>query len=116
MLMRLLISNIEELEKQYPDCNEESAAYDDELLNLYHHHCKFLSDYQEQIVNDTGIPLKEILYSLYYWGHQFIERANAVPLSDAGFEDWHFQLIEQIESCCGEVDCALLEQIDRNQV
>ena len=49
-----------------------------------------------------------------YWGHRFIERSNAISLSDAGFEQWHFQLIEQIESTCGEVDFALLKKIENN--
>ena len=59
--------------------------------------------------------MKEILYSLYYWGHRFIERSNAISLSDAGFEQWHFSLIEKIESSCGAVDFTLLEKIDKNE-
>ena len=114
--MQLLISNIAELEKQYQYCNDKPVAYDDGFLNLYHHHCRFLSDYQERIVNDTNITMKEILYSLYYWGHQFIERANTLSYSDAGFEQWHFQLIEQIEYCCGEVDYDMMEKIENNEV
>ena len=104
-----------ELEKAY-QFHESDFIYDDEIMNLYYHHCKFLSDYQAQIINETGITMKEILYSLYYWGHCFIERSNAISLSDKGFEQWHFQLIEQIEFSCGEVDFALLEKIENNEV
>ena len=39
-----------------------------------------------------------------------------VSFVNAGFEQWHFQLIEQIESACGEVDFALLEKIENNEV
>ena len=60
--------------------------------------------------------MKEILYSLYYWGHSFIEKSNAISISDAGFEQWHFRLIEQIESYCGEVDFVLLEKIENNEM
>ncbi len=115
MLIQTLIPNIIELEKKYQFHIDEST-YDDEILNLYYHHCKFLSDYQMQIINETCINMKEILYSLYYWGHRFIERSNAISLSDSGFEQWHFQLIEQIEYACGEVDFALLEKIEKNEV
>ena len=69
-----------------------------------------------QIISENGITMKEVLYSLYYWGHHFIERSNAVSLSDAGFEQWHFQLIGQIEAACGEVDFALLESIENDVV
>jgi len=49
-------------------------------------------------------------------GHRFIERLKAISLSDAGFEQWHFSLIEKIESSCGAVDFTLLEKIDKNEV
>lgn len=113
--MQPLIPNIIELEKKY-QFHADDAVYDNEILNQYYRHCKFLSDYQMQIISENGITMKEILYSLYYWGHRFIERSNAISLTDAGFEQWHFQLIEQIESACGEVDFALLEKIENNEV
>ena len=115
VLIRQLIPNITHLEKIYQFQTDDSA-YDDEILKLYYRHCKFLSDYQTQIINESGITMKEILYSLYYWGHRFIERSNAISLSDAGFEQWHFSLIEKIESSCGAVDFTLLEKIDKNEV
>ena len=115
VLIRQLIPNIAYLEKIYQFQTDDSA-YDDEILKLYYRHCKFLSDYQAQIINESGITKKEILYSLYYWGHRFIERSNAISLSDAGFEQWHFSLIEIIESSCGTVDFTLLEKIDKNEV
>ena len=115
VLIRQLIPNIAHLEKIYQFQTDDSA-YDDEILKLYYRHCKFLSDYQTQIINESGITMKEILYSLYYWGHRFIERSNAISLSDAGFEQWHFSLIEKIESSCGTVDFTLLEKIDKNEV
>ena len=110
-----LIPNIEELEETYCFRTDDSI-YDDELLNLYSRHCRFLSEYQTQIINDTGIALKEILYSLYYWGCRFIERSNEISFYDAGFEQYHFQIIEQIETSCGEVDFDLLEKIENNEV
>ena len=113
--MQTLIANIDKLENIF-QFRMDSPPYDDEILNQYFRHCKFLSDYQMQIISENGITMKEILYSLYYWGHRFIERSNAISLSDKGFEQWHFQLIEQIESSCGEVDFALLEMIENNDV
>ena len=115
VLIRQLIPNIAYLEKIYQFQTDDSA-YDDEILKLYYRHCKFLSDYQAQIINESGLTKKEILYSLYYWGHRFIERSNAISLSDAGFEQWHFSLIEKIESSCSAVDFTLLEKIDKNEV
>ena len=115
VVIRQLIQNITQLEAKYQFQTDDSA-YDDEILNLYYRHCKFLSDYQTQIINESGITKKEILYSLYYWGHRFIERSSAISLSDAGFEQWHFNLIKKIESSCGDVDFALLEKIDKNEV
>jgi hypothetical protein len=115
VLIRQLIPNITQLEDTYQFQTDDSA-YDDEILKLYYRHCKFLSDYQPRIINESGITMKEILYSLYYWGHRFIERSNAISLSDAGFEQWHFSLIEKIESSCGAVDFTLLEKIDKNEV
>ena len=112
-MMQGLIPDIFELEKKY-QFHDDDTAYDDEILNLYYHHCKFLLDYQMQIINETRITMKDILYSLYYWGYRFIERANVISFSDAGFEQWHFRLIEQIESECGEVDFVLLEKIEKN--
>ena len=113
--MQTLIANIHKLENIF-QFRMDDSLYDDEILNLYYHHCKFLSDYQKEIINENGITMKQILYSLYYWGHCFIERSNAISLSDKGVEQWHFQLIEQIESSCGEVDFALLEKIDNSDV
>ncbi|MBR6850472.1 MAG: hypothetical protein IKM88_09585 [Lachnospiraceae bacterium] len=49
-----------------------------------------------------------------FYGYRFIERSNVISFSDAGFEQWHFRLIEQIESECGEVDFVLLEKIEKN--
>ena len=114
-MIRQLIQNITQLEAKYQFQTDDSA-YDDEILKLLYRHCKFLSDYQTQIINESGITKKEILYSLYYWGHRFIERSNAISLSDAGFEQWHFSLIEKIESSYGAVDFTLLEKIDKNEV
>ena len=93
-MIRQLIQNITQLEAKYQFQTDDSA-YDDEILKLLYRHCKFLSDYQTQIINESGITKKEILYSLYYWGHRFIERSNAISLSDAGFEQWHFKLIKK---------------------
>ena len=115
VVIRQLIQNITQLEAKYQFQTDDSA-YDDEILKLYYRHCKFLSDYQTQIINESGITKKEILYSLYYWGHRFIERSSAISLSDAGFEQWHFNLIKKIEASCGDVDFALLEKIDKNEV
>ena len=114
-MMQPLISNIIELEKKY-QFHADDTVYDDEILNQYYRHCKFLSDYQIQIISENSITMKEILYSLYYWGHHLMERSDAISLSDAGFEQWHFQLIGQIEAACGEVDFALLENIENDEV
>ena len=114
-MLQPLISNIIELEKKY-QFHADDTVYDDEILNQYYRHCKFLSDYQMQIISENGITMKEVLYSLYYWGHHFIERSNAISLSNAGFEQWHFRLIGQIEAACGEVDFALLENIENDEV
>ena len=115
VVIRQLIQNITQLEAKYQFQTDDSA-YDDEILKLYYRHCKFLSDYQTRIINESEISMKEILYSLYYWGHRFIERSSAISLSDAGFEQWHFNLIKKIEASCGDVDFALLEKIDKNEV
>ena len=115
VVIRQLIQNITQLEAKYQFQTDDSA-YDDEILKLYYRHCKFLSDYQTRIINESEISMKEILYSLYYWGHRFIERSSAISLSDVGFEQWHFNLIKKIEASCGDVDFALLEKIDKNEV
>ena len=115
VVIRQLIQNITQLEAKYQFQTDDSA-YDDEILKLYYRHCKFLSDYQTRIIKESEISMKEILYSLYYWGHRFIERSSAISLSDAGFEQWHFNLIKKIEASCGDVDFALLEKIDKNEV
>ena len=47
--MQPLIPNIIELEKKY-QFHAADAVYDDEILNQYYRHCKFLSDYQMQFL------------------------------------------------------------------
>ena len=119
--MQLLIQNIEELKKSFHYVNVHDTVFDiiiyeDELLNTYFNNCVFLDDYKERITNQTNITTEDILYSLYYWGHQFLERANELSHIDVGFEQWHFKIIEQIESCCEEIDFSLLEKIENNKI
>lgn len=113
--MRLLIHEIEKLKALYCDRKYEKQ-YQDDRLNLYHHNCRFLTDYQEKLTEYPGITEEVVLYSLYYWGRLLIDRAYAVSGRDVGLEQWHFRIIEQIEYCCGAVDWKLLEQIDRNEI
>lgn len=114
--MQLLIQNIEEMKKALHYVDDTHIIYGDELLNTYHNYCVFLQDYEEQIINQTTLTVEDVLYSLYYWGHQFLERAHAISHFDAGFEQWHFKIIEQIEYRCGEIDISLLEKIACNEI
>ena len=75
-----------------------------------------LYDYKEQIPNRTDYTYGDVLYSLYYWQHKYIERMHELSYSDAGFEQWNFKTMEQIEYTCGEVDIALLEKIESNEI
>ena len=90
--MQLLIQNIDELKKSFHYVNDHRIIYEDELLNTYHNNCVFLNHFEEQITNQTKITTEDILYSLYFWGHQFLERANEISYFDAGFEQWHFKI------------------------
>ena len=113
--MKLLIHEMEELKARC--CGREyENQYEDERLNLYYRNCRFLTDYQEQLTKQPGITAETVLYSLYYWGRRLLDRANAVLGYDAGLEQWHFWIMEQIEACCDEVNWDLLEQIDRNGI
>lgn len=114
--MRFLINNIDELKKAFDYVKDDRIVYDDELLNVYHNNCLFLEDYKKQITSQTDITSEDILYSLYYWGHRFLERAGEISYFNAGFEQWHFKIIDQIEYCCGEVDIPLLEKIENNEI
>lgn len=111
-----LIQNINELKKIFHYVDDNNIVYKDELLNTYHNNCVFLQDYHKQITHQTKITNEDILYSLYYWGHKFLERANETSHYDAGFEQWHFKIINQIELCCGEIDFSLLSKIDNNEI
>ena len=114
--MQLLIQNIDELKKAFHYVNDHRIIYEDELLNTYHNNCVFLNSFEEQITHQTKITTRDILYSLYYWQHQFLGRANEISHFDAGFEQWHFKTIDQIEYCCGEIDFSLLEKIENNEI
>lgn len=118
--MQLLIHNIEELKNSFHYVNDQhttySIIYEDEPLNTYYNNCVFLDYYKEQITNQTNIATEVILYSLYYWQHQFLKRANELSYFDAGFEQWHFKTIDQIEIHCGQVDISLLEKIENYKI
>ena len=112
--MKLITDNIEDLKAKYRYTTDE--RHSDEKLNLYHNNWRFLSDYHEKIINESNITSEDVLYSMYYWGHLFLERANEISYDDAGYEQCHFQLIEQIEHCCGEVDLSVIEKIENNEL
>ena len=113
--MILIIDNIDNLKSIFGFVPEE-IEYDDEKLKRYSNNCMLLYDYKEQIPNRTDYTYGDVLYSLYYWQHKYIERMHELSYSDAGFEQWNFKTMEQIEYTCGEVDIALLEKIESNEI
>lgn len=113
--MNLIGDNIDELKCLLGFVPEEIEC-DDEKLKQYSNNCTFLYNYKDQISNRTDHTCADVLYSLYYWQHKYIERMHELSYSDAGFEQWNFKTMEQIEYTCGEVDFALLEKIENNEI
>ena len=107
-----IIESIDEMKEQFNFV--PSNSYSDALMNLYYNNCIFLDDYTGRILAESKATMECVLYSEYYWGHCFIKRAKELMYTDAGFEQWHYKIIEKMEHSGMEIDYALLERIDSN--
>ena len=130
--MNLIINNIEELKKEFGYQNIELlqkgnyvlSDYDDILLKTYEQNVIFLEilrnalklDFQKYsyfFLSRPEITKEVILYSQYYWNHQFIRRAKEISINTGDAEEWEFWLIKQIDLLENPIDIELLEKIDR---
>ncbi|MDE6780642.1 MAG: hypothetical protein K2J40_04185 [Ruminococcus sp.] len=91
---------------------KEAAKYNDKYINSVYSNYVFLYENYDNIIRN-GISPETVLYSEYYWGALFISAYRKKYGEDAGFEQFHFKLIDRIEYTIGSVDIALLEKIDK---
>lgn len=113
--MKILKENMEELltKAKYLKRNE----YDDKALNDFLNYWMFFQEKEEIIKNLTSEFSDTILYSKYYWSSRYKEQYKKLYGYDAGIEQQHYKILEEIEQrISGDVDWDIIKLIEENNI
>lgn len=90
--------------------------YPDDQLNRFYNYWYFLEEHEEELRGRKNTSLETILYSKYYWFLRLSEKFYEIYGFDAGMEQQQFLIIEELEQRLDNVDWALVELLQYENV
>lgn len=103
----------EEIEHMYGEIGYvvRNRHEDVELNCLLNYWC-FLEEKEVEILEVINETLDVILYSKYYWSTKYIQKYTKSYGQDAGLEQQHYKIIEEMDQRLDDVDWEMIEEID----
>ena len=104
-------------EKQLDEYMEKCSyqvlkEFENENMNKLYNYFVFLSRYKRELMQNR-ILLEAILYTTYSIFTKFLQSYEKNIQKDAGLEQQHYNLIQDIEREIGTVDWDLLQKIEK---